>query len=82
MAFNGAGLKWDRMSEKGMAEVWAFLNAEWFVLMGLAIYLEATLKTGYGVKRHPLFFLQKSFWKKETKIVHTLSREEVKRTTP
>mgnify|MGYP000322795400 CR=1 FL=1 len=29
-------------------------------------YFEQVLRTGYGIKRHPLFFLMKSFWTRRT----------------
>jgi hypothetical protein len=40
-----------------MVAVWIILAVEWFVFMVLAWYLEQTVSTGTGNKKHPLFFL-------------------------
>eukprot|EP01112_Ceratiomyxa_fruticulosa_P013038 TRINITY_DN3645_c1_g1_i2.p1 TRINITY_DN3645_c1_g1~~TRINITY_DN3645_c1_g1_i2.p1 ORF type:complete len:881 (-),score=186.76 TRINITY_DN3645_c1_g1_i2:11-2653(-) len=59
---NGGGIQPKDIAKSGLDVVFVFLVIEWVVLMVLSIYLENVLPSGYGVKRHPLFFLQKSFW--------------------
>jgi hypothetical protein len=49
-----------------LAEVYGFLIVEWFVLMGLWVYLEQVVPSGWGVKKHPLFFLGYGKHKEET----------------
>ena len=75
VSFDGPGLSMDKVWEKRMGEVWLFLIVEWFLFLVLAIYLQAVLKTGYGVKKHPLFFLQKSFWTGEP-VIETSTLKE------
>ncbi len=59
VSFDGYGLGMDEIVARRMDEVYAYLIVEWFFFMALAIYLEMVLKTGYGVKKHPLFFIKK-----------------------
>lgn len=40
-----------------IGEVYGFLIVEWCVLMILWLYLEQVVPSGWGVKKHPLFFL-------------------------
>jgi ABC-type multidrug transport system ATPase subunit len=40
-----------------LGPVYIYLAVEWAILMLLTYYLEQVLPGGYGVKRHPLFFL-------------------------
>ena len=59
VSYAGPGLKISEVAEKGMLKVWIFFIVQWVIFFVLALYLEEVLKTGYGVKRHPLFFLKK-----------------------
>lgn len=45
------------MDVVNIVEVYGFLIVEWFVLMLLWAYLEQVVPSGWGVKKHPLFFL-------------------------
>lgn len=49
------------LPEYGMADVYGFLIVEAAILMLFAIYLEAVLPIGPGVKAHPLFFIPKRY---------------------
>ena len=40
-----------------LAAVYGFLIVEWFVMMGLWMYCQQVIPSGWGVKKHPLFFL-------------------------
>jgi ABC-type multidrug transport system ATPase subunit len=62
VAFTRPGLSFQDALDKGLGQVWGFFVVEALICLILGIYLEAVLPTGYGVKKHPLFFFQKSFW--------------------
>ncbi|KNC46862.1 ABC transporter A family member 10 [Thecamonas trahens ATCC 50062] len=64
VSFSEPGLKWKNINndQVRLGEVFAFLIFEWLFLMLVSIYLEAVYTTSYGIKRKPLFFLDKAFW--------------------
>ncbi len=41
-----------------LAEVYGFLIIQWLIMMLLWAYLEQVVPSGWGVKKHPLFFLK------------------------
>jgi len=49
-------------SEAPMASVYAMLVVDFVLYSLLALYLDAVLPVGPGVKLHPLFFLKSNFW--------------------
>ncbi|KAF2070624.1 hypothetical protein CYY_008063 [Polysphondylium violaceum] len=65
VAFDGPGIQIDTMNidRIQVGSILAFMIVEAVIFLVLALYLEEVLPSDYGVKRHPLFFLQKSFWK-------------------
>ncbi|KYR02910.1 ABC transporter A family protein [Tieghemostelium lacteum] len=64
VTFDGVGVKISTMSDSRneIDEIIGFMIVEAIIFMVLALYLEEVLPSDYGVKRHPLFFLKKSFW--------------------
>ncbi|KAI3846532.1 hypothetical protein MKX03_008214 [Papaver bracteatum] len=46
--------------ENGMREVFLLMIVEWFVMLIVAYYLDQVVSAGSGVRKHPLFFLNKS----------------------
>ena len=40
-----------------IAACYGFLIVEWFIMMILWVYLQQVVPSGWGVKKHPLFFL-------------------------
>lgn len=59
VSWKGPGYKLDTLSESivNIGEVYLFLFVEWFILMALWWYLEHVVPSGWGVKKHPLWFL-------------------------
>ncbi|EGG14460.1 hypothetical protein DFA_12232 [Cavenderia fasciculata] len=67
VSFDGPGVSIAKMNNPGyqFGDIYGFMIVEAVVFLILALYLEEVLPSDYGVKRHPLFFLQKSFWFKK-----------------
>ena len=63
-SFQGPGIKMGDVSDSqlNMSAVWGFMIAEWAFFLLAAWYTEQVLPSGYGIKRNPLFFLEKSYW--------------------
>ncbi|PNH04925.1 ABC transporter A family member 8, partial [Tetrabaena socialis] len=57
---NSDGLRWSNLSDpgNGMVAAWVILAVEWPVFMLAAWYLEQTVSSGTGMRRHPLYFLR------------------------
>ena len=64
---SGVGIRWsnihaefrDYSVERGL--IMCGINCAWLMLLG--IYLEQVMPKTIGTRRHPLFFLQPSFWR-------------------
>jgi len=65
VVYNGPGIKMSEISdpEVRLSDVYIFLFVEWLVFLVFAIYCEQVVPDGFGIKKHPLFFLQPSYWK-------------------
>eukprot|EP01133_Synstelium_polycarpum_P002507 gene2507-2861_t len=76
VSFFGPGVQIDTLNDPGyqLGEVYAFMVVEAIIFLILALYLEEVFPSEYGVKRHPLFFLKRSFWtgKKKEQVQVTL----------
>ncbi|XP_010256765.1 PREDICTED: ABC transporter A family member 7-like isoform X2 [Nelumbo nucifera] len=61
------GMQWKDLSDStnGMEEVLIIMFVEWMVVLPVAYYLDQVLALGSGVRKHPLFFMEK-FWKKRS----------------
>ncbi|EGG18420.1 hypothetical protein DFA_03914 [Cavenderia fasciculata] len=60
---NMPGLTWDRIFEHHqMPSLYGLLFGEFLLFTLLHQYMEMVIPSSYGVRHHPLFFLQKSFW--------------------
>ena len=59
VARKGPGYSMSNLDESvvNLAAVYGFLIVEWFVMMGLWMYCQQVIPSGWGVKKHPLFFL-------------------------
>eukprot|EP00753_Platysulcus_tardus_P007431 PLAT152.11.p1 GENE.PLAT152.11~~PLAT152.11.p1 ORF type:complete len:1079 (-),score=645.97 PLAT152.11:106-3342(-) len=69
-AFAGQSKSWvtvDTWGETPLPGICLTLFVEWLVLLLLTWYLDNVLSVGFGVPRHPLFFLQASYWKPKSK---------------
>eukprot|EP00276_Gloeochaete_wittrockiana_P009781 CAMPEP_0184651222 /NCGR_PEP_ID=MMETSP0308-20130426/8796_1 /TAXON_ID=38269 /ORGANISM="Gloeochaete witrockiana, Strain SAG 46.84" /LENGTH=912 /DNA_ID=CAMNT_0027085281 /DNA_START=218 /DNA_END=2956 /DNA_ORIENTATION=- len=64
VAYYGPGVKNSEINdpEVRLGEVYGFLIGEAVLFLILGIYLEQVYPDGFGIKKHPLFFFQKSFW--------------------
>eukprot|EP01132_Coremiostelium_polycephalum_P010969 gene10969-13436_t len=64
VSFDGPGVQISTMNIDRIAlgEIFGFMLVEAAIFLLLALYLEEVFPSEYGVKRHPLFFLKKSFW--------------------
>ncbi|GAM24437.1 hypothetical protein SAMD00019534_076120 [Acytostelium subglobosum LB1] len=81
VAYDGPGVKIATLNDPGieMGNIYAFMVVETIIFLVLALYLEEVLPSDYGVKRHPLFFLKRSYWsgrKTEQEPVEMLSVRE------
>ncbi|KAF8390229.1 hypothetical protein HHK36_024754 [Tetracentron sinense] len=56
------GMRWKDLndSQNGMREVLIIMAVEWLIVLLVAFYLDQVVSLGSGVRKHPLFFLQKS----------------------
>jgi len=63
-SFQGPGIKLDDVGDKdlNMSAVWGFLIAQWAFFLIASWYTEQVVPSGYGIKREPLFFLDKNYW--------------------
>jgi len=63
-SFQGPGIKMSDVSdpELNMGAVWGFLIGEWAFFLIASWYTEQVVPSGYGIKREPLFFLDKNYW--------------------
>jgi len=63
-SFEGPGIKMGDVSDPdlNMGAVWGFLIGEWAFFLIAAWYTEQVVPSGYGIKREPLFFLDKNYW--------------------
>jgi hypothetical protein len=61
VSFGGPGMTIREMSEYPyqLDQTLGFLVVMWAILMVLALYLEAVVPIGPGIKKHPLFFIPK-----------------------
>eukprot|EP00850_Spirogloea_muscicola_P003309 SM000013S26478 [mRNA] locus=s13:611469:617905:+ [translate_table: standard] len=60
--YNGTGgMGWKNLgdSDNGLPVVFAILVIEWLIFLPLSYYFDQVLASGSGVKRHPLFFLDR-----------------------
>jgi len=59
VSWEGPGYKMDNLTigVVNLGAVYGFLIVEWFIMMGLWMYLQQVVPSGWGVKKHPLFFL-------------------------
>ncbi|KAF8390228.1 hypothetical protein HHK36_024753 [Tetracentron sinense] len=55
------GMRWKDLndSKNGMREVLIIMVVEWLIVLLVAFYLDQVVSLGSGVRKHPLFFLQK-----------------------
>ncbi|KAF8390227.1 hypothetical protein HHK36_024752 [Tetracentron sinense] len=55
------GMRWKDLndSKNGMREVLIIMIVEWLIVLLVAFYLDQVVSLGSGVRKHPLFFLQK-----------------------
>jgi len=77
VSFGGPGMTISEMSQYPyyLDQTFGFLAVTWAVLMILALYLEAVVPIGPGVKKHPLFFLPKKCRKRKKKSETTSSSQ-------
>eukprot|EP01133_Synstelium_polycarpum_P009020 gene9020-10578_t len=60
---NSPGLTWTAIFQHHqMPSLYGLLFGEFLIFSLLHQYLEMVMPSSYGVRYHPLFFLQKSFW--------------------
>ncbi|KAF5836372.1 hypothetical protein DUNSADRAFT_6008 [Dunaliella salina] len=66
---NTIGLTFDKLDDpkNGMVTVWIIMAVEWAVFMVLAWYTEQVIPTGNGTPRHPLFFIE-WMWRRKDKV--------------
>eukprot|EP01118_Nematostelium_gracile_P008164 TRINITY_DN2698_c0_g1_i3.p1 TRINITY_DN2698_c0_g1~~TRINITY_DN2698_c0_g1_i3.p1 ORF type:complete len:600 (+),score=136.61 TRINITY_DN2698_c0_g1_i3:37-1800(+) len=59
VSWNGPGYTNSDLTDPAvnLGEIYGWFVGQWFVLMGLWWYLERVVPSGWGVKKHPLFFL-------------------------
>eukprot|EP01087_Luapelamoeba_hula_P007099 TRINITY_DN1722_c0_g1_i1.p1 TRINITY_DN1722_c0_g1~~TRINITY_DN1722_c0_g1_i1.p1 ORF type:complete len:950 (+),score=149.32 TRINITY_DN1722_c0_g1_i1:132-2981(+) len=59
VSYNGPGIHGSDVTNRqaNMVAVYEFLIVQWIVLLAVASYLDNVVPAGYGVKKHPLFFL-------------------------
>ena len=55
------GMRWGDLSDStnGMTDVLIIMFLEWLIVLFVAYYMDQVVSSGNGVKRSPLFFLQK-----------------------
>mmetsp|Transcript_33634 Transcript_33634/g.74460 ORF Transcript_33634/g.74460 Transcript_33634/m.74460 type:complete len:1035 (+) Transcript_33634:121-3225(+) len=64
---NEPGMQFSDLSDakNGMLATWGIFLVEWPIFMLLGWYFEQVISTGNGIKRHPLFFLEWCWRKKQ-----------------
>jgi len=67
VAFDAPGLSLADLSREDvpLVEVYVYLTVMWVLLCALAWYLELVVPSSVGVKRHPLFCFQRSYWRQK-----------------
>eukprot|EP01132_Coremiostelium_polycephalum_P005009 gene5009-6238_t len=61
---NSPGLSWEKIFQHHqMPTLYGLLFGEFLLFTMLHQYLEMVVPSAYGIRYHPLFFLQRSFWR-------------------
>ncbi|EFJ28933.1 ATP-binding cassette transporter [Selaginella moellendorffii] len=75
------GMEWRDLADhdNGLRQVLAIMLVEWIIFLVLAQYLDKVVASGCGLKRRPLFFLERFFQKSATVASDTddISRPDV-----
>ncbi|EFJ13638.1 ATP-binding cassette transporter [Selaginella moellendorffii] len=75
------GMEWRNLADhdNGLRQVLAIMLVEWIIFLVLAQYLDKVIASGCGLKRRPLFFLERFFQKSATVASDTddISRPDV-----
>ncbi|KAH9330894.1 hypothetical protein KI387_003002 [Taxus chinensis] len=55
------GMQWKNLNDhdNGMKEVLIIMFVEWLIILPLAYYLDQVISLGSGIRKHPLFFLDR-----------------------